>query len=160
LKRWETGLVCENCNRKAVALTLIKPGDIWGQHRRTRYFVGKRVCYRCVSNTLSWLLLGNILETASLSLLEFALFIAGVASFVGFCITGLLGVSPLLTITFLILSGTFFVPEPLLRKRIMTRRLGAKMKKPLVSLVSTKGFFENQTNGSNLRGETTLYRCS
>lgn len=49
VKRWETGLVCESCKRKAVALNLFKPGDIWDRKRLTRKFIGKRLCCSCTT---------------------------------------------------------------------------------------------------------------
>ncbi len=53
LKIWETGLVCEKCRRKAVALTFLKSGEVWDKHERTRNLVGKRICHTCVARYLN-----------------------------------------------------------------------------------------------------------
>ena len=58
LKRWETGLVCDHCGRKAVVLTLVKPGDLWDQQEWSRKYVGKRICQRCASRSLTSILTG------------------------------------------------------------------------------------------------------
>ncbi len=52
LKIWETGLICEKCRRKAVALTFVKSGDVWDKHKRTKNLVGKRICHTCVARYL------------------------------------------------------------------------------------------------------------
>ena len=63
LKIWETGLVCEKCRRKAVALTFVKSGDVWDKHERTRNLVGKRICYTCVARYLNLILSENLPPT-------------------------------------------------------------------------------------------------
>ncbi len=53
LKIWETGLICENCRRKAVALTLIKSGDAINKREFTNKLVDKKICYTCIARYFS-----------------------------------------------------------------------------------------------------------
>jgi hypothetical protein len=145
LKRWETGLVCEHCKRKAVALTYIKPGDIWDKEKWSRRYVGKRICQRCASRSLNAIfgpkrLLANMGVFEKLMIVQAIVFFASVA---GFAVTSLSHVPPTIPLVlFLAAIGIFLIRIPVM---IFTRKkqpTPLRPSEPSIPLINIEGFFD------------------
>ena len=138
LKIWETGLVCEKCRRKAVALTFLKSGEVWGRHELTRSLVGKRICHTCVARYLT-LIFGEKPSTYRWrNRLMFLAIVFFTASWVLLITQIQLATSAILFL--------FFIGSIAVWKALGSRKPRSfKVVSPRAPLINTADFFESST---------------
>jgi hypothetical protein len=98
LKRWETGLTCGDCGRKVVALTFVKPGSVWDGQKWSRHFVGKNICQRCASRSLTRIFAGTPPRFRSNTWRGWLLLVQS-AFFVASLVSAFLRVTPIIPVT-------------------------------------------------------------
>ncbi len=130
--------MCENCRRKAVALTLIKPEDVLNKLESTRKLVDKKICYTCIARYFSL----NFIEEPPSKWSDRLIYLAIVFFITSWLLLIVQIELALSAILFILFIGSIAVRKALEPK---THRIPIGSVGPNAPLINTAEFFESST---------------